>query len=113
MFLKTPFLVFFPLLYINDLFKMCDISIYTDDTTFSSLCDQASYGISIEVFSLISSFFSNRRLWLVTNGRPLQECLGNVGFSQGLILGPSILLFSCNIFICNIPIFVDEANLFI
>lgn len=91
---------------------MSDISIYIDDTTFSSLCDQASYGISIEVFSLISSFFSNRRLRLVTNGRPLQQCLGNVGFSQGLILGPSIL-FSCNIFICNIPIFVDGANLFI
>ena len=46
MFLKGPFLVlhFLYYIYINDLPKdvICNIAIYSDDTTLYSKCDQAS-----------------------------------------------------------------------
>ena len=52
-----------------------------------------SYGISAQIFGLISSFFSsNRRLRVVLNGKSLQEYPVNVGIPQGSILGPALFL---------------------
>ena len=48
-----------------------------------------SYGISGQVFSLISSFLSIRQLQVVLDGNSSQEYLVNAGVSQGSILGPT------------------------
>ena len=50
-----------------------------------------SYGISSQIFGLISSFLSNKRLQVVLVGKTTQEYAVNVGVPQGSILGP----FSC------------------
>ena len=51
-----------------------------------------SYGISGQIFGLISSFLSNRWLRVVLDGKSSQEYLVNVGVSQGSILGPTLFL---------------------
>ena len=51
-----------------------------------------SYGISGQIFGLISSFPSNRRLWVGLEGKSSQEYPGNTGVSQGFILGTILLL---------------------
>ena len=50
-----------------------------------------SYGISGQIFGLISSFLSNRRLRVVLDGKSLQEYPVNTGVPQGSILGPTFL----------------------
>ena len=45
-----------------------------------------SYGISGQIFSLISSFLSNRRLRVVLDGKSSQEYPVNAGVPQGSIL---------------------------
>ena len=57
-----------------------------------------SYGILGQIFSLISSFLSNRRLWVVLDGKFLQEYSVNAGVSQGAILGLTSLLLYINDF---------------
>ena len=52
-----------------------------------------SYGISGQMFGLISSFLSNMLLEVVLNGKSSQEYLVNAGVPQGSILDPT--LFSC------------------
>ena len=52
-----------------------------------------SYGISCQIFSLISSFLSNRWLWVVLDGNSSQEYPVNVGVPQGSILGPTLFWF--------------------
>ena len=51
-----------------------------------------SYGISGQIFGLISSFLSNRRLRMVLDGKSSQEYSVNAGVSQGSILGPILFL---------------------
>ena len=50
------------------------------------------YGISGQIFGLISSFLSNRRLPVVLDGKSSQEYPVNVGVPQGSILGPTLFL---------------------
>ena len=45
-----------------------------------------SYGISGQIFGLISSFLSNRRLRVVLDGKSSEEYPGNAGVPQGSIL---------------------------
>ena len=47
-----------------------------------------SYGISGLIFGLISSFLSNRWLWVDVDGKSSQEYPVNAGVPQGCILGP-------------------------
>ena len=49
-----------------------------------------SYGVSGQIFGLISSFFSNRQLLAVLDGKSSQDYPVNAGVSQGSILGPSL-----------------------
>ena len=75
-----------------------------------------SYGISGQVFDLISSFLSNRRLRVVLDGKSLQEYLDNAGVSQGTIFGPTLFLLYINDLpgdvICDIAIYVDDTTLY-
>ena len=73
-----------------------------------------SYGISGQIFDLISSFLSNRRLRVVLDGKSSQEYPVNAGAPQGSILGPTLFLLYINDLsdnvICNIAIYADDTN---
>ena len=75
-----------------------------------------SYGISGQIFGLISSFFSNRWLRVALDGKSLQEYLVNVGVPQGPIVGPTRFLLYINDLpddvICNIAIYADDTTLY-
>ena len=75
-----------------------------------------SYGISGQIFGLISSFLSNRRLRVVLDGKSFQEYPVNAGVPQGSILGPTLFLLYINDLpddvICNIAIYADDATLY-
>ena len=51
-----------------------------------------SYGISCQIFGLISSFCSNRQLRVVLDGTSSQEYPVKAGVPQGSILGPTLFL---------------------
>ena len=51
-----------------------------------------SYGISGEIFGLISCFLSNKRLRVVMDGKSSQKYPVNAGVSQGSILRPTLFL---------------------
>ena len=75
-----------------------------------------SYGISGQIFGLISSFLSNRQLQVVLNGKSSQEYSVNAGLPQGSILGPTLFLLYINdlpdYVICNIAIYADDTTLY-
>ena len=75
-----------------------------------------SYGISGQVFGLISSFLSNRRLRVVLDGKSSQEYPVNAGVPQGSILGPTLFLLHINDLpddvICNIAIYADDTTVY-
>ena len=74
------------------------------------------YGISGQIFFFFSSFFSNRRLRVVLDGKSLQEYPVNAGVPQGSILGPTLFLLYINDLpddvICNIAICADDTTLY-
>ena len=74
-----------------------------------------SYGISGQIFSLIS-FLSNRRLQVVLDGKSSQEYPVNAGVPEGSILGPTLFLLYINDLpddvICNIAINADDSTLY-
>ena len=55
-----------------------------------------SYGISGQIFGLIFSFLSNRRLRVVLGGKSSQEYPVNAGISQKSIIGPALFLLYIN-----------------
>ena len=75
-----------------------------------------SYEISGQIFGLISSFLSNRRLRVVLVGKSSQEYPINAGVPQGSILGPTLFLLYINDLpddvICNIAIYADDTTLY-
>ena len=74
-----------------------------------------SYGISGQIFDLISSFLSNRQLQVVLDGKCSQEYPVNAGVPQGSILDPTHFLLYINDLpddvICNITIYADNTTL--
>ena len=74
-----------------------------------------SYGISGQIFGLISSFLSNRWLRVVLDGKSSQEYPINVGVLQGSILGPAIFLVYINGLsddvLCDIAIYANDTTL--
>ena len=75
-----------------------------------------SYGISGQIFALISSFLSNRRLRVVLDRKSSQEYSVNAGVPQGSILGPTLFLLYINDLPddvnCNIAIYADDTTLY-
>ena len=75
-----------------------------------------SYGISGQIFGLISFFLSNRRLRVVLDGTSLQEYPVNAGVPQGSLLGPTLFLLYINDLpddvIFNIAIYADDTTLY-
>ena len=67
------------------------------------------------MFSVFSSFLSNRWLWVGLNGKSSQEYPVNAEVPQGSILGPTLfLLYISHILddiICNIAIFANHTTL--
>ena len=74
------------------------------------------YEISGQIFDLISSFLSNRRLRVVLDGKSSQEYPVNAGVPHGSILGPTLFLLHINDLpdnvICNIAICADDTTLY-
>ena len=75
-----------------------------------------SYGISGQIFGLISSFLSNRWIRVVVDGKSSQEYSVNAGVPQGSILGPTLFLLYINDLpddvICDIAIYDDDTTLY-
>ena len=75
-----------------------------------------SYEISGQIFGLISSFLSNRRLRVVLDGKSSQEYPVNAGVPQGSILGSKLFLLYINDLlddvICDIAIYADDTTLY-
>ena len=75
-----------------------------------------SYGISGQIFGLISSFLSNKRVRVVLDGKYSQEYPVNAGVPQSLILGPTLFLLYFNDLpdnvISDIPIYADDTTLY-
>ena len=75
-----------------------------------------SYGISGQIFGLISSFVSNRRPRVVLDGKYSQEYPVNARVPQGSILGNNFFLLYINYLpddvICNIAFYADDTTLY-
>ena len=74
------------------------------------------YGISGQIFGLISSFLSNRRLRVVLDEKSSQEYTVNAGVPQCSILGPTLFLLYINDLpddiTCDIAIYADDTTLY-
>ena len=69
---------------------------------------------NLALFSLISSFLSNRRLGVVLDGKSSQEYLVNAGVPQDSILGATLFLLYINDFpddvACDIVLYAHDTT---
>ena len=92
-----------------------DISKASDRVCLAGLLHKLkSYGISDQIFGLISSFLSNRWIQVVLNGNSSQKYPVNAGAPEGSILGATLFLLHINDFpdvICGGAIYADDMTL--
>ena len=88
------------------LLTRCDMPVFS--TNFFTF-----YGISGKIFVLISSFLSNRQLWVVLDGKSSQEYSIKSGVPQGTILGLFLLYINDlpDDAISSIAIFANDTTL--
>ena len=74
-----------------------------------------SYGMSSQIFDLISSFLSNRRLQVDLDGKSSEEYPVNAGVLQDSTLGVTLFLLYINDLpdnvTCDIAIYADDTTL--
>ena len=92
-----------------------DISKAFDRVWHAGLLDKLkSYGISGQIFGLIPSFLSNKRLRVVLDGKFSQEYSVSAGLSQGSILVPALFLLYINDLpddvICDISTYANDTD---
>ena len=72
--------------------------------------------VEFQVFGVISSFLSNRRLRVVLDGKSSQEYPVTAGLPQWSILGPTLFLLYINDLpddvICNIATYAHDTTLY-
>ena len=75
-----------------------------------------SYGVSAQIFDLISFFLSDTLLRVVLDGKTSQEYWVNAWVPQGSILGPTLFLLYINDLpddvVCGIAIYADYTTLY-
>ena len=75
-----------------------------------------SYGISGQIFGLISSFLSNRQLRVVLDGKSSQEYPLNAGVPPGSIFSPTLFLLYINDLpddaLCDNAIYADDNTFY-
>ena len=75
-----------------------------------------SYGISGQIFALISSFLSDRQLQVVLHGKSTQKHPVNAEVPEGSILGATLFLLCMNDLpddvICNIAVYTHDTTLY-
>ena len=75
-----------------------------------------SYGISWQIFGVSSSFFRNRWLQVVLDGKSSLEYPVNAGVPQGFFLGLTLFLLYINDLpdgvICDMAICADDSTLY-
>ena len=83
---------------------------------FGILIFFTNFGISGQIFGLISSFFSKRHLRVVLDGKSSQEYPVNAGVPQDSILHPTIFILYISDLpddvICDIAIYDDDTTLY-
>ena len=94
-----------------------DISKAFDRVWYAGLLHKLkSYGISGQIFGLISAFLSNRQLRVVLYWKSSQKYSVNARVPQGSILGPTLFLLYINDLpddlICSIVIYADDSTLY-
>ena len=94
-----------------------DLSKDLDRVLYAGLLPKfRSYGMSDQIFGLISSFLSNRQLWVVLDGKSSQEYPVNAQVPQGFILLPTLFLLYIHDLsddaMCNIAIYANDATLY-
>ena len=85
-------------------------------TGFGMLVSFTNFGVSGQIFGLVSFFLSNKWLWVALVGKSSKEYPFNAGVPQDSILGPTLFLLYINDLpddvICDIAIYADDTTLY-
>ena len=82
-----------------------DISKAFDSVSHAGLFHKLkSFGISCQIFGLISSFHSNSQFQVDVNGNSSKEYSVNAGVRQGSIFGPTLFLYTLMTFLMMLSV---------